>query len=237
MSSAARRTLPQRSRPVPPLYIGDHLNQMEFHRRYEAHDGDDKFELIGGIVYMASPQRLPHSKYEPRMSTILLLYEEATPGVEVMSNASTILSDESEPQPDLALRIRPEYGGQSRTNKKKYVVGATELVAEIAHSTEAIDMGPKKDDYEQSGVQEYVVLCIEEQELHWFHFKSKSRIIPDAKGVYRSRVFPGLWIHGPSLLARRLSPLLKILKHGLASPEHAAFVNHLASARRNGKKG
>src|SRR6266849_6379671 len=235
MSSAARRTLPQRSRPVPPLYIGDHLNQMEFHRRYEAHDGDDKFELIGGIVYMASPQRLPHSKYEPRMSTILLLYEEATPGVEVMSHASTILSEESEPQPDLALRIRPEYGGQSRTNKKKYVVGAPELVAEIAHSTEAIDMGRKKDDYEQSGVQEYVVLCVEEKELYWFDFESKNQIAADARGIYRSRIFPGLWVDGPALIARRLSRLLKVLNQGLASPEHGAFLKQLAMARRKRK--
>src|SRR5713226_7901934 len=237
MTPAARRTLPQRTRPVPPLYIGDRLTQEEFHRRYEAYDGDEKWELIGGIVYMASPQRVHHSKYEPKLSTILCLYEEATPGVEVLSNATSILSEQSEPQPDLAMRIMPDCGGQSRTNKKGYVVGAPELVAEIAHSSVAIDMGRKKDDYEQSGVQEYVVLCIEEEELHWFHFKSKSRIIPDAKGVYRSRVFPGLWIHGPSLLARRLSPLLKVLKHGLASPEHAALVNHLAGARRNGKKG
>jgi Uma2 family endonuclease len=217
------------------LYIGDHLSQAEFHRRYEAHDGHEKFELIGGIVYMASPQRLPHSEYQPKFGTILTLYEEATPGVQVLGNASTILGDESEPQPDLALRILPEYGGQSRTNKKKYVVGAPELVAEIAHSTEAIDMGRKKDDYEQSGVQEYIVLCIEEEELHWFHFKSKSRIVPDTKGVYRSRVFPGLWIHGPALLSRRLSPLLKVLHRGLASPEHAAFADHLAGARQNGR--
>jgi len=234
MSSAARRTLQQQTRPVPPLYIGDRLTQAEFHRRYEAYDGDEKWELIGGIAYMASPQRVHHSKYEPKLSTILCLYEEVTPGVEVLSNATSILSEESEPQPDLALRIVPDFGGQSKT-KKGYVVGAPELVAEIAHSTVAIDMGDKKDDYEQAGVQEYMVLCVEEKELFWFDFASRGQIAADPRGISRSRVFPGLWIDGSALIAGRLSRLLKALNQGLASPEHAAFVKRLEAAHQKRK--
>ena len=183
MSSVARHTL-------PPLCIGDRLSQPEFHRRYEAYPGDEKWELIGGIVYMASPQRVHHSKYEPKMSTLLTLYEEATPGVEVLSNATTILSDESEPQPDLAMRIVPDCGGQSRT-KKGYVVGAPELVAEIAHSTVAIDMHLKKADYRQAGVLEYIVVCVEEEQVVWFDLRRDQRIRPDDKGIARSRIFPG----------------------------------------------
>ena len=129
----------------------------------------------------------------------------------------------------------PDCGGQSRTNKKGYVVGAPELVAEIAHSTVAIDMGRKKDDYEQAGVREYVVLCIEEEELYWFDFESKGQIAPDAGGIYQSRVSPGLWLDGAALIARRLSRLLKVLNQGLASPEHAAFAKKLAMARRKRK--
>lgn len=34
----------------PLLHNGDRLKQPEFHRRYQAHPGSDKFELIGGIV-------------------------------------------------------------------------------------------------------------------------------------------------------------------------------------------
>jgi hypothetical protein len=108
-------------------------------------------------------------------------------------------------------------------------------VTEIAHSSVAIDMGRKKDDYEQAGVREYVVLCVEEKELYWFDFKSKGQIAPDARGIYQSRVFPGLWVDGPALIARRLSRLLKVLNHGLASHEHAAFVRGLAVARQKRK--
>jgi hypothetical protein len=93
---------------VPLLENGDRLTQAEFHRRYEASPDDVKAELIGGIVHMPSPLRLPHATHHPELSGLLWLYKAATPGVEVLDNATTILSDISEPQPDLALRVRPE---------------------------------------------------------------------------------------------------------------------------------
>jgi Uma2 family endonuclease len=231
MRPAYRRTLPPPP-TLPPLENGDRLTQEEFHRRYEAYPDDVKFELIGGTVYMASPQRRPHSIYQPKLTTILTLYEQETPGVEVLVNATTILGEKSEPQPDLALRVLPEFGGRSTQNEGDYIVGAPELLVEIAHSTVSLDMNQKKEDYQQGGVLEYLVLCVEEQELHWFHFTSKRKIAPDRRGIYRSRVFPGLWIDSQALLARNLSRLMKVLQQGLASREHAAFVKKLQSARR-----
>src|SRR5262249_5049943 len=40
---------------TPPLEDGQRLTQPEFHRRYQAYPEDVKFELIGGVVHMASP--------------------------------------------------------------------------------------------------------------------------------------------------------------------------------------
>ena len=99
--------------PVPPLYNGDRLTQAEFHRRYEAMPEDVKAELVGGIVYMASPLRRPHGTFHFKLSLVLGLYEAATPGAEGGDNLSTILDDDCEPQPDLLLRIHTECGGQS----------------------------------------------------------------------------------------------------------------------------
>src|SRR5713226_3859890 len=217
---------------LPPLHNGDRLTQKEFHRRYEAYPEDVKFELIGGIVYMASPLRRLHGVYHLNLGALLARYVESTPGVEAVDNATTILGEESEPQPDLALRILPEYGGQSFTDKKDYINRAPELIAEVAHSSYGIDLHEKKDDYEKAGVWEYLVLCLEEQELYWFHFKSKRKIAPDAKGVYRSRVFPGLWIDGRALLARDSRRVNQVLQQGLASPAHAAFVRKLMKTGR-----
>jgi hypothetical protein len=215
---------------VPMLCNGDHMTQAEFHRRYEMYPGDEKFELIGGIVYMASPLRWRHAEQHADFSVPLGIYRIATPGVQVLDNATTILGEKSEPQPDLSLRIFPEYGGRSRYTDDEYIEGAPEWLGEIAYSSGAIDLHQKKEDYEQAGVLEYLVLCVEEQELHWFHFKSRRRILPDKHGVYRSRVFPGLWIDGPALVSGRSARVLRVLRKGIASPEHAAFVKRLRAA-------
>jgi hypothetical protein len=236
MRSANRSTTLGTTQPpragVPPLFNGDRLTQAEFHRRYEAYPEDVKFELIGGIVYMGSPLRRLHGTYHAKLSGVLFLYEEVTPGVELLDNATTILGGESEPQPDLALRILPEWGGQSRTDEREYVVGAPELLAEIAHSGEAIDLHGKKEDYRHAGVQEYVVVCIREKELHWFDFAAQGEIRPDARGIYRSQVFPGLWLDGSALLARDLRRLTLVARQGRASRAHAAFVRRLEAVRR-----
>jgi Uma2 family endonuclease len=232
MSTIIARSQTQRPAAVPLLHNGDHLTQPEFHRRYEAYPGKEKFELIGGIVYMSSPLRMPHSDYDDEVGFALGLYRRATPGVQVLHNASVILSLTSEPQPDLALRIVPEFGGQSGDTPDQYIAGPPELLIEIAYSTWAIDMHQKKLDYQRAGVLEYVVVCIEDQELHWFNFKTGRPIRPDAQGIYRSRVFPGLWIDGPALLARKSARIARIVRQGLKSPEHAAFVKRLQAAFR-----
>jgi Uma2 family endonuclease len=207
------------------------LTQPEFHRRYAQYPEDVKFELIGGIVYMASPQRRPHGKSQPNLSGVLWLYENGTPGVEVLDNTTTILGEESEPQPDLALRIMPEFGGQSQTTADDYVQGAPEFLAEIAHSTRSLDLNAKRSDYEQAGVKEYLVVCLEEPEIHWFDFAAGTELKPNRRGIYHSRVFPGLWIDGPALLARDSTRLIDVVQQGLASKEHGAFVRRLQHKR------
>src|SRR5437879_12991417 len=94
MSSVPRRTSCSKQPTLPPLHDGDRLTQPEFHRRYEAYPDDVKFELIGGIVYMASPLRRLHAIYHLKLGTILSLYADATPGVEALDNATTILRSE-----------------------------------------------------------------------------------------------------------------------------------------------
>jgi Uma2 family endonuclease len=221
------RSRKRQAAPLPPLHNGDHLTQAEFHRRYEAYPEDVKFELIGGIVYMASPVTRLHGTYHPELNLILAVYEAGTSGVEGANNLTAILGEESEPQPDLMLRLLKECGGQSEYNEDDYLVGAPELVAEVAHSSRAIDLGRKRQDYLEAGVQEYVVLCLEEQELRWFHFPSRRQLKPDRGGVWKSRVFPGLWVDGPALLAHDSARLLATAQQGLATPEHAAFARRL----------
>lgn len=227
---------PQRSGPTSngraSLVNGERMKQPEFHRRYEACPEDQKWELIGGIVYMTSPLSLEHSDYDDEIGYVLGTYRRATPGTQVTHNATAILDEESEPQPDLSLRILPEYGGQSQTTPDGYLQGAPELLVEIAHSRRALAMHDKRDDYQRTGVLEYFVVCWEEQEVHWFHFPSDDLIQPDRQGISRSRVFPGLWVDVAALLRRDSAQLMEVLQKGIASRAHAAFVKRLQAEYR-----
>src|SRR5437660_9666914 len=161
MSSASRvtsaATLLDKPR-LPPLEPGDHLDQKMCHERYEAMPEDFRAELIGGIVYVSSPMKIPHGRHHMPLSGWLWLYEQETPGVQGFDNVTVILGADSEPQPDGCLIVEPKCGGQVSV-KGDYIYGAPEWMAEIASSTEAIDLHTKKADYEKAGVKEYVVVA------------------------------------------------------------------------------
>ena len=77
---------------------------------------------------------------------------------------------------------------------------------------------------------EYLVVCLQEHQLRWFDLRANDELQPDAGGIYRMRAFPGLWVHGPALLAKDHGTMMATLQQGLATPEHAAFVKRLAAA-------
>jgi Uma2 family endonuclease len=214
---------------LPPLENGDRLDQKTFHARYQATDEDFRAELIGGTVYVSSPLKPPHGRYGARVVHWLGEYEIATPGTELLENTTSILGEHSEAQPDACLLILPEFGGQTWVDRKGYLRGAPELIAEIAFTTESIDLHGKKTDYEKAGVREYIVVAVRTQQVFWFvRRRSKFRELrPGTDGTYRSEVFPGLWLDPAALLRRDAKHLLALLRQGLASPEHAAFVAKL----------
>src|SRR5438034_23129 len=48
-------------------------------------------------------------------------------------------------------------------------------------------------------------------------------------GILRSQVFPGLWLDPVALLQLDSHRVTEVLRQGLATPEHAAFVAKLAA--------
>src|SRR6516165_8685655 len=83
---------------LPLLENGDHLDQKTFHERYEAMPEGTRAELIGGIVYMASPLKRPHGKIHFLLAHWLGYYVDDTPGIEALDNTTAILGKKSEPQ-------------------------------------------------------------------------------------------------------------------------------------------
>jgi Uma2 family endonuclease len=84
----------------------------------------------------------------------------------VPDNTSVALGPRGEPQPDAQLRIRPECGGRTQTDRR-FVRGVPELVVEVSHTTRYHDLGPKLGDYERAGVLEYVVRALKPDEVLW----------------------------------------------------------------------
>jgi Uma2 family endonuclease len=225
---ATAKPLPRKI--VPPLENGDRLDQKTFHLRYENMPEDCRAELIGGIVYMASPQRSPHGKAHHLVVRWLDEYVEATPGTDAFLNNTQILGPESEPQPDSCLVITPDYGGRVYSDEDDYLHGPPELIVEVSWSTESIDLHLKKNDYLLAGVPEYVVLALRKQRVFWFvrqRGNYKEAPLP-ADGIFRSRTFPGLWLNAEAMLSESRQGVLETLRRGMASPEHAAFVAKLA---------
>ena len=214
---------------APPLVAGQRLRQAEFHARYHAMPPGTRAELIGGVVVMPSPLGDRHGIVDAIAGMWLGYYKSRTPGTKVSHNATTILDEDNELQPDSWLRILPGKGGQTR-DVGKYVGGCPELVIEVAASSRSIDLGAKLAEYERAGALEHVVFAIDPDEVFW-HARRCDRLVrvhPDPDGLYRSTAFPGLWLDPVALFADDGPTLLAALERGLASPEHATFAAELA---------
>src|SRR5262245_32512466 len=219
--------------PLFHLENGERTDQPTFHAWYKTTPKNFKAELIEGEVLVASPMKVDHGNHHALVMVWLGTYWSATPGTEVRDNTTAIMDEESEPQPDAALLILPEYGGQSGLDDEGYATGAPEHITEIANSSGAIDLHRKKDGYERVGVKEYVVVLLRNRQVRWFVHRGGrfNDTPPDADGIFRSQVFPGLWLDPAALVRLDGTALMAVLQQGLQSSEHAAFVQQLAARR------
>ena len=220
---------------IPPLENGDRLSRYEFERRYSAMPHLKKAELIEGIVYMAAALRFrSHGQPHGRITGLLLMYEISTPGVALAIEPTVRLDLDNEPQPDAVLLIDSQAGGQSQLSEDDYIEGAPELIVEIAASTVSIDLHSKKQAYRRNGVKEYIVWQVLDEKVNWFYLENGEYLdLPiDENGVFRSRIFPGLWLAASELLAGNMQQVLAVLQSGLNSAEHLAFVQQLSQVEK-----
>jgi hypothetical protein len=209
------------------LQNGDRLTQPEFHERYKRMPPHFRAELVGGIVTVPSPMKNRHGTNTFALGGLFQAYENATPGTEVGAGCTIILNEENEPQPDISLRILPAFGGRTTDTPEGYIAGAPEFVCEISDSTRYFDLNSKKREYAAAGVLEYLVFVLRDRQFRWFDLSADRELAADSDGILRVRSFPGLWIEPSAAVERNLFKLISFLQQGLASPEHAAFVQHL----------
>ena len=240
LTPPAPEVRPTRSAPavipskIPPLRNGDRLTAPEYLRRYEAMPEHVKAELIDGRVYivndMASPVSLDeHASPVLDLGYWISTYRELTPGLRTGADATVELDLRNLPQPDLLMLIPHDKGGQARTGVTRYVTGAPELVCEIAASTVNYDLHEKLETYRRNRVREYVVWRTEDREIDYFVLRDGNyeRRHPGDDGLYRSEVFPGLWLDPEAVFRSDLTGIANAVRKGCATPEHAAFAERV----------
>jgi Uma2 family endonuclease len=218
---------------TPLLFEGDSLTSEEFLRRWEEIPDLKHAELIDGIVYMPSPASRAHQLFQSFLDGWLDQYASSTPGCMPAVDGTWLMGKDQVPQPDTTLSILPEYGGQSGVDGL-YPSGAPELVVEIAVTSRSRDFGAKKRLYERAGVREYLIVVPRIEELAAFSltplgFRPHET---DGDGVFRSQVFPGLWLDNRAVWVLDRQRRNAVLQQGLATPEHAEFVAQLEARKR-----
>ncbi len=227
--SAISATEIQGREEIPPLENGDRLTRPEYERRYNAMP-NHRAQLIEGIVYMASPvSHRRHGSPHARVLVWLGRYADATPGVEEGAESSLRLDLDNMPEPDAFLYIAPELGGRIRIAEDDIIVGSPELVVEIASSSKSFDLHAKLQAYRRNGTPEYVVWRTRDRAIDWFLLRDGEYIKQDlgADGLYRSEIFPGLWLDPAALMKNDRQALIRVNQQGVNTPEHAAFVDRL----------
>jgi len=213
------------------------LDVEEFRRRSEALPEIKKVELINGIVYMPPPVSDDHSTPHSIASTWIGVYSAHTPGTQPHIDRTVQCIGHTQVQPDVCLVLLPEWGGKTFVNERKELAGSPELVFEVAASSVNYDLFEKKNAYHANQVQEYIVWQTLDHRLDWFEWTPAAYVscAPDAKGIIKSKAFPGLWLNASALLQGRNDLVLKTVEQGARSPEHKRFVASLRAKLKHGR--
>ena len=214
----------------PPLQTGDILSRAEFERRYHTHPEIKQAELIEGVVYIPSPVRLTQqAQSHATIMGWLTVYRAATKGLFLGDNGTVRLDFENEVLPDAFLYVPEKLGGRAKVSEDDYVERPPELIVEIAASSASYDMHQKKRVFARNGAKEYLVFQVYEQKVDWFVLRDGvyKSLQPDEQNVWRSELFPGLWLDAAAFWNDDLSQLLHTLHQGLATPEHQTFAAQL----------
>jgi Uma2 family endonuclease len=218
---------------ILPLENGDHLTRKEFDRRWDAMPWLKKAELIDGVVYLQAAVRHSfHGRPHALIVNLISTYFALTPGVDGGDNASALIDDKNEPQPDAYLMLESDRGGQVIIDEDGYLNGTPELIVEVASSSASYDLFKKSDLYLRSGVKEYVIWKALESA---FVFRRSQdgvfkEVIPGDDGIFHSETFPGLWLDTHCLIQGDLAGTMKTLQSGLASAEHQSFLKDLETS-------
>ena len=162
MNEAVRLPTPERLR----LRVED----FELLEESGAFTDYSKAELLDGVIYVMNAQFAFHGRAKTRLLVALAIQLEAMGSqLEVFSEVSVRVAEDSMPEPDIFLAPRQDYG--------PVPVESVALVVEVSDTTLQTDLGRKSDLYAAAGIPEYWVLDLNERRMLIHH-------LPDADGYH-----------------------------------------------------
>jgi hypothetical protein len=80
---------------------------------------------------------------------------------------------------------------------------------------------------------EYVVVVLHQRVVRWFVLQDGTYrdMEADASRLFKSTVFPGLWLDAPVLLRRDVRQVIATLQHGIETSAHTTFIQQLQARR------
>ena len=173
-------------------------------------DEDTLAEWVDGAISMASPASKVHQDIAGLLHSVLRAFIEQH-NLGLVLSAPFQMKLEHGREPDL-LFIAAEHLDRL---KETYLDGPADLVVEIVSPESAArDRGDKYYEYEAGGVPEYWLIDPQRQRAEFYRLQDDLfRLVqPDAEGVYRSAVVPGLWLRVAWLWQEPLPPVLDVLR-------------------------
>lgn len=116
---------------------------------------DERVELLRGVLVEMTPQGAPHAHVVSRLTDAL--HPRLGRRAQIRIQLPVALSEDSEPEPDVALVPRGDY---SREHPSEAL-----LLIEVAHSSLRKDLELKAALYAEAGVREYWVVDLRDDAL------------------------------------------------------------------------
>lgn len=178
---------------------------IDFDEFCETIPDGQKADLLGGVIYVASPDSIRSNTINRFLVTLIDNYIAARDidGFVFMSRVACHLSKFYAPEPDVGY-VRPENAALVEETR---INGAPDIAVEIvAHDSRDRDYGEKREAYEAAGVEEYWIIDPLQKRCEFLRLADGSYEVVSLENntIFRSSVIPGFWLKVDWLLAKPL---------------------------------
>jgi Uma2 family endonuclease len=137
------------------------FSREAYHRMIDAGviDPDSRVELVDGEIFMMLPIRPPQGSLISRLTEFFA--KNLPDAFHCRIQLPIVVSDHSEPQPDIAVVHRKENDYRDEHPLSSDVA----LLTEVSYSSLKFDLGRKLELYATSGIVEYWVLDVDRQAM------------------------------------------------------------------------